>query len=130
MRVAESNTNWGVYPKEGKLSFLWDRFIVLHDHGVHYRGITIYAASKVIFQWLCQLRVDPNGYDWIDNFGIKTLDRLTPGMDELRVGQGVMKSFELDDFEQDRHLTVVAKKATSKLESRTEYNIYHDFLVT
>src|SRR5215207_481208 len=123
MKVAESNTNWGVYPEEQKLSFPCDRFIVCHDDGVYYRGTTIYAAPKVIFRWLCQLRVNPYSYDWIDNFGIKSPDTLTSGIDELSAGQRVMKSFKLVDFEQDRHLTVLAKKATSKTESRTEYNI-------
>jgi hypothetical protein len=120
LKAIESNTLWGVYPEEQKLSFPCDRFIERHD-AVYYRGITIYAVPKVIFRWLCQLRVAPYSYGWIDNFGIKSPDILTPGIDELLVGQRVMKSFKLIDFEQDRHLTVLAKKATSKSESRIEY---------
>jgi hypothetical protein len=123
MKVAESNTNWRVYPEEQKLSFPCDRFIECHEDAVYYRGITIHAVPKVIFRWLCQLRVAPYSYDWIDNFGIKSPNTLTPGIDELLVGQRVMKSFKLVDFEQDRHLTVLAKKATPKSESRIEYYI-------
>jgi hypothetical protein len=57
---------------------------------------------KVIFQRLCQLRADLHSYDWIDNFRTKTSETLTPGMDDLLVGQQVMKSFKLVDLEQDR----------------------------
>ncbi|MDQ4014979.1 MAG: hypothetical protein M3136_04355 [Thermoproteota archaeon] len=102
MKVAESNTNWGVYPKEQKLSFPCDRFISCHDGGVYYSGILTSALPKVIFQRLYQLRGDLHSYDWIDNFGTKTPETLTPGMDDLLAGQQVMKSFKLVDLQQDR----------------------------
>lgn len=67
---------WGVYEEELKLSFPCDRFIE-QQHAVYYRGITINTAPEVIFRWLCQLRIAPYSYDWVDNFGIKSPDTLT-----------------------------------------------------
>ena len=121
LKAMEHYTSWGVYEEELKLSFPCDGFIEQQD-AVYYRGITINAAPEVIFRWLCQLRIAPYSYDWVDNFGIKSPDTLTQqGMDELVLGQQFMKSFKLVDFEQGRHLTILMKRDTPKSESHIEY---------
>ena len=111
---------WRVYEEELKLSFPCDRFMERRD-AIYYRGITINTAPEVIFRWLCQLRIAPYSYDWIDNFGVKSPNTLTSGMDELLLGQRLMRSFRLVDFEQDRHLTILMKRDTPKSESSIEY---------
>jgi hypothetical protein len=61
----------------------------------------------VLFRWLCQLRVAPYSYDLIDNLGRRSPRTLTPGLEDLRIGQRIMTVFRLAAFERDRHLTVV-----------------------
>jgi hypothetical protein len=74
-----------------------------------FRGVTIDASPKTVFRWLCQMRAAPYSYDWIDNFGRQSPPNLTPGLDELVVGQDVMRIFSLVTFEQGRHLTIRVK---------------------
>jgi hypothetical protein len=84
---------------ERALPFPCDRLIETGDSSLH-RGITIHAPPDVIFRWLCQMRVASYSYG---RSGPRTL---TPGLDELAVGQRVMRSFDLIDFERPRHLTL------------------------
>ena len=100
---------WGTRSDETRLVYPCDRFL----EGVadaYYRGITIHASPKVIFRWLCQMRIAPYSYDWIDNFGRKSPRELTPKLNELRIGQHVMTIFELVDFEEDRQFTIRMKR--------------------
>jgi hypothetical protein len=83
--------------------------IIEHADAALYRGITIKTSAKTIFRWLCQMRVAPYSYDWIDNFWRLSPQQLTPGLDNLVVGQDVMRIFSLVAFEQDRHLTIRVK---------------------
>ncbi len=98
-------TTWGTTPDERDMAFPCDRFLERPD-AAYYRGITIRARPEVIFRWLCQIRVAPYSYDWIDNRGRQSPRVLTPGLDELAIGQQVMGGSELIDFERDRHLTI------------------------
>jgi hypothetical protein len=99
--------NWGSTPEERALIFPCDRHLTRVDD-VLYRGVTVAAAAPVVFRWLCQLRVAPYSYDWIDNFGRTSPRQLVPGLDRLGVGQHFMTFFELVEFEQGRHLTVLS----------------------
>lgn len=64
------------------------------------------APAQLVFRWLCQLRVAPYSYDWLDNGGRRSPRRLTRGVDELAVGQRVMYIFRLAAFARDEHLTI------------------------
>jgi hypothetical protein len=107
-RAAWSHT-WGTTPAERRRAFPCDP-LMTHPDGTYYRGVAIEAAPHVIFRWLCQLRVAPYSYDWIDNRGRQSPQRLIPGLDQLEVGQDVMTIFELVDFERDGHFTIRIKR--------------------
>jgi hypothetical protein len=81
-----------------------------------FRAVTIEAPRRVVFRWLCQLRVAPYSYDWIDNFGRVSPRQLTPGLERLSPGQRFMTIFELLSFEKDRQITLgAAKRRTSPM---------------
>jgi hypothetical protein len=66
----------------------------------------VLASPPIIYRWLCQLRVAPYSFDWIDNGGKRSPRVLTPGLDQLQIGQSVMTIFQLVDFEPNLHLTL------------------------
>ena len=100
-------TTWGTSEEERALPFPCDRHLERSD-AAYYRGVTIEAPPSIVFRWLCQMRVAPYSYDWIDNFGRKSPRELTPGLDQLEIGQRVMIG-PLVEFERDRHLTVLMR---------------------
>lgn len=96
---------WGTLPHERAEPFPCDA--VLPDAETAYlRGVTVHAPARVVFRWLCQLRVAPYSYDWIDNFGRPSPRTLTPSLEQLAVGQTVMTMFKLVSFETDQHVTI------------------------
>ena len=99
---------WGTTEQERELVYPCDNLIAQPD-AVLYRGVTIRTPAKIIFRWLCQLRVAPYSYDWIDNGGRQSPLELSPGVDNLAIGQDVMSIFTLVGFEQGRHLTIRMK---------------------
>ena len=103
---------WGSTPAERAFAYPCDRLLPDADAS-WYRAVDVAAPASVTFRWLCQLRVAPYSYDWIDNWGRTSPRVLTPGLDALTIGQRVMRIFDLVAFESDRHLTLVLRDATT-----------------
>lgn len=101
----ETVRTWGTTPEERQQAYPCDQLLQDHDTA-YFRGVTVAAPSDVAFRWLCQLRVAPYSYDWIDNAGRRSPRHLTPGLEKLAVGQPVMRIFDLAAFEPGRHLTL------------------------
>ena len=80
---------WGSTADERATSYPCEEFVADADIAV-FRGIDISAPVPVVFRWLCQLRVAPYSYDLLDNLGRRSPRELTPGADELEVGQRIM----------------------------------------
>jgi hypothetical protein len=76
-----------------------------------------------VYRWLCQLRVAPYSYDWIDNWGRQSPRSLTPGLEDLAVGQRLCSIFELVSFERDRQLTM-------RVRSRRARQLFGEFAGT
>lgn len=102
---------WGTEEAERRLPFPCDRLVERPD-AVYFRGVTVGAPPAALFRWLCQMRVAPYSYDWIDNRGRRSPRAVTPGLEQLAVGQSIMRIFTLMDFAQDRHLTLRIKHGT------------------
>ncbi|HEV7745561.1 MAG TPA: hypothetical protein VGO56_11240 [Pyrinomonadaceae bacterium] len=99
---------WGTTPEERRVAFPCDNLIVQPDDAL-YRGVTISASPGTVFRWLCQMRAAPYSYDWIDNGGSRSPLTLTPDLENLQLGQDVMRIFKLTAFEKDRHVTLRLK---------------------
>ena len=103
---------WGSTAADRALAFPCNRHLRGPADAL-YRAIDVDAPPAVLFRWLCQLRVAPYSYDWIDNLGRTSPRTLTPGLEDLRIGQRVMTIFNLVEFEVDRHLTLVLHRASA-----------------
>src|SRR5262245_59349724 len=99
-------SSWGATAAERAMPFPCDGSLARVD-AAYFRAVSVQAPAQVVFRWLCQLRAAPYSYDWIDYGGRQSPRRLTPGLEQLQVGQRVMTIFLLVDFEPDRHITLL-----------------------
>src|SRR4029077_18564030 len=91
-------TTWGSTASERARAFPCDG-VLPHASFDLYRAVTVEAPASRVFRWLCQLRVAPYSYDLLDNWGRRSPRELTPGADDLAVGQKIMTIFTLVSFE-------------------------------
>jgi hypothetical protein len=96
---------WGSSVQERAASYPCDTLID-HPDRVLFRAVDISAPAALVIRWLCQLRVAPYSYDWIDNLGRRSPPQLTPGLDQLEVGQRFMTIFRLVSYEEGRSITL------------------------
>lgn len=105
--------SWQTTKEEEILHFPCDMYLKDPDV-VLFRAVTIHASPVAIFDWLCQLRVAPYSYDWIDNSGKQSPRKRNPALRNLKLGQNFMQIFNLIDFKIDEHITLLT--ATSSVE--------------
>lgn len=105
MTASDPATTWGSTAAERARPFPCDAFLPDADETL-FRAIDVAAPAPLVYRWLCQLRVAPYSYDWLDNAGRRSPRRLTPGADDLAIGQRAMYIFRLAAFARDEHLTV------------------------
>lgn len=98
--------HWGTTPAEREAVFPGD---TAGDAFATYlwRGVDVEAPAARVFRWLCQLRVAPYSYDWIDNGGRRSPRTLDPQLEQLAIGQRFMRIFVLESFEPGVQLTLV-----------------------
>ena len=83
--------DWGSTAAERAEPFPCDRLLADPDAAM-FRAVDVEAPAAVSFRWLCQLRAAPYSYDKLDNLGRRSPQALTPGLDELEVGQRCRRS--------------------------------------
>jgi len=99
---------WGTSEEERSAAYPCDRVMPDADQWL-FRGIDVDAPAALTFRWLCQLRVAPYSYDWIDNLGKQSPRELTPGLEDVQVGQRCMTMFTIADVEPGESITVHAR---------------------
>ena len=92
---------WNTTPPEEVAPYAVDAVAPL-DAKRYVRAVTVEADDATVFRWLCQLRVAPYSYDWIDNRGRRSPRTLVPGLEDLAVGQSFCVIFRLVSFEPGR----------------------------
>jgi len=105
MRCAAAIGTWGSTATERAALYPCDH--VLPDPAiVLYRAIDVDAPAAETFRWLCQLRVAPYSYDWIDNAGRRSPQTRDPALEQLEIGQRFATIFRLVAFEPGRSITI------------------------
>lgn len=112
-RAWGASREWGTTAAERELVFPCDALAREADTAL-FRGVSVNASAAAVFRWLCQLRIAPYSYDWIDNGGRRSPPHLVAGLAQLSRGQEFMRIFTLVDFESDRHISGSSDRARPK----------------
>ncbi len=77
---------WNVTAAEQVATHPADRHVPAGGHHL-LRAVDVDAAPATVYRWLCQVAVAPYSYDRIDNLGRRSPSTLTPGAEEVTIGQ-------------------------------------------
>jgi hypothetical protein len=105
VRCAAAIGTWGSTPDERALSYPCDD-VIASPELVLFRAVDAGAPADLVFRWLCQLRVAPYSYDWVDNGGRRSPQVRDPALEYLEVGQRFAAIFRLVAFEPGRSITL------------------------
>lgn len=62
---------WNTTPKEHMAAYPSDAYVPLPRCRLT-RAVNVQAPADVTFRWICQLKLAPYSYDWIDNLVVAT----------------------------------------------------------
>lgn len=97
--------NWQTTDEECERFYPCDDLLPDSDDE-YFRSITIFSSREIVFRWLCQLKIAPYSYDWIDNFGYKSPESLSPETAFLSPGDSFMTIFELAEWKPNHSITL------------------------
>ncbi|GAW48824.1 MULTISPECIES: hypothetical protein [unclassified Nocardioides] len=104
---------WGVTRAEARRPYAADHLVDGTMLSMT-RAITVEASQEVTWRWLCQIAVAPYSYDryWPGRRSPRTL---TPGADQLVLGQRMAVVFELVAFDAPHHWTALTTQRGRRL---------------
>lgn len=97
--------HWNSTADERASALPCDALLPSPDATLH-RAVDVGAPAATTFRWLCQLRAAPYSYDKVDNLGRRSPQTLTPGLEDLAVGQRINTIFRIVSFEPGRSITM------------------------
>ena len=113
MSICQQIDSWNTQAREREERYPCEHY-ARPPYKRYFRAVDIDAPREVAFRWLCQLKVAPYSYDLIDNLGRRSPDDLTPGAEELEIGQWVMIG-QIVEFEIDKHITITSSPRADRL---------------
>lgn len=99
---------WGVTDDEVARRYPCDEVVVAPNLEV-WRGVTVHAAPSAVWPWVTQIQLAPYSYDWIDNLGRRSpqrlLDRPAPEPGQHFTSTADRPHGRLLSIEPERHYT-------------------------
>jgi hypothetical protein len=108
--LRSAGAHWGATPDEEAAPFPCDDVLPHVDQWL-FRAVDVAAPVPLVYRWVCQLRVAPYSYDWIDNLGRRSPRTLTAGLDDIHAGQRAMTMFKVVGVEPGESITVHAPRS-------------------
>jgi hypothetical protein len=105
--------NWNSTPAERAAGYPCDGCRPAGSHA-YFRATSVKASPALAYRWLCQLRVAPYSYDLLDNRGKRSPRELTPGLDQLSVGDEFLV-FRTTEVVAGDHITGVASAEVERV---------------
>jgi len=99
-------THWGSKPFENKLLFTSDKYVP-DKNGEYFRAIDIFAPTELVYKWICQMKLAPYSYDKLDNKGKQSPQKLSQGIEKIKIGDKMMTIFRVIDFIPNKEVTIV-----------------------
>jgi hypothetical protein len=109
---------WGATANEVAEELPGDE-LVPHAQWEATRAVDIAAGPEHVWPWLVQIGASPRAgwysYDWADNGGIRSAERIVPELQHLRVGDrlpmtaGSAEAFRVDAIDAGRSLVLVSR---------------------
>ena len=113
MSTLDKPWSWNATDEDWQVSYPCDRHLD-PPYREMMRAIDVQAPAEVVYRWICQLKIAPYSYDWLDNLGRRSPRELTPGADQVELGQRFLIG-PIVEFEKDHHVTGVVDPRYVKL---------------
>jgi len=104
-RAIDTYRGWGTDQHMRTVSWECQKYVP-EPNETFFRCVRVAAPKEIVWRWMCQLRVAPYSYDWLDNAGRESPRILTPGAERLTVGQRILIIFRIVEFNDGESMTL------------------------